>query len=321
MKKFLVTIVALASVLCAMAQTNERPIPIGVYVSDSATAISPMAYSLLEDKLLQIVTANGLGADNHASFFLTCSVNLTDKEVISGAPTRIIQNADVSFYIADMQTCRVYESVTISARGVGENENKAFVSVFKNIKPSSQEMKTLIANASKEIVAYYESQINNYIKQAEALAKLGEFEQALYILSVVPDVCEGYNRINDAAVDIYQKMIDNESLVMLQKAKTIWAAGHSYEAAMEAGEYLAEVSPYSTCYDKAEALASEIKEFVIAERAYDRQQAEQEIAWSRMMAEKEHALKEKEIDAWKAVGVAYGQNQPTQSYEMWWDHH
>lgn len=320
MKKFLVTIVALGSVLCAMAQTNQKPIPIGVYVSDSATAVPAMAHSLLEDKLLQIATENGLGADNHASFFLTCSVNLTDKDVISGAPTRIVQNADVSFYVADMQTRRVYESVTISARGVGENENKAFTSLFKSIKPSSPEMKNLIANASKEIVAYYESQIDNYIKQAKALAKLGEFEQALYILSVVPDVCEGYDKINDMAVEVYQKMIDNESLMLLQKAKTLWAAGHNYEAAMEAGNYLAQVSPYSSCFAEAEALAVEIKQFVIAERAYDRAQAEEELAWSRMMAEKEHALKEKEIDAWKEVGVAYGQNQPTQSYEMWWAH-
>ena len=320
MKKFLVTIVALGSVLCAMAQTNQKPIPIGVYVSDSATAVPAIAHSLLEDKLLQIATVNGLGADNHASFFLTCSVNLTDKDVISGAPTRIVQNADVSFYVADMQTRRVYESVTISARGVGENENKAFTSLFKSIKPSSPEMKSLIANASKEIVAYYESQIDNYIKQAMALAKLGEFEQALYILSVVPDVCEGYDKINDMAVEVYQKMIDNESLMLLQKAKTLWAAGQNYEAAMEAGNYLAQVSPYSSCFAEAEALAVEIKEFVIAERAYDRAQAEEELAWTRMMEEKRLDVEVIEIEAWKEVGVAYGQNQPTQSYEMWWAH-
>lgn len=113
-------------------------------------------------------------------------------------------------------------------------------------------------------------------------------------------------------------MIDAESLKMLQKAKTVWAAGHNYEAAEEAGMYLAEVSPYSSCYAEAEALAAEIKEFVISERAYDREQAEEEIDWLRKMEERRMDLEEKQIDAWRDVGIAYGENQQEMHYDMWW---
>lgn len=317
MKKIIMTFVAIASVVCAVAQSS-KPIPIGVYTSSDEAIVPTMAQSTLTDKMRQIVTLNGLGADNRAQFFITCAVNLTDKDVITGAPTRIVQNADLTFYIADAGTQRIYETYAMSVRGVGENENKAFISAFKNVKPTSPELKGFVERATKKIVEYYESQIDNFIKQAEALAKMGEFESALYILSAVPDVCEGYDRVNDAAIDVYQKMIDAESLMMLQKAKTVWAAGHNYEAAEEAGMYLAEVSPYSSCYAEAEALAAEIKEFVISERAYDREQAEEEIDWLRKMEERRMDLEEKQIDAWRDVGIAYGENQQEMHYDMWW---
>ncbi|MBQ8494095.1 MAG: hypothetical protein IJ464_07480 [Alistipes sp.] len=317
MKKIIMTFMAVATVMCAMAQTS-KPIPIGVYVSSDEAIVPAMAQATLTDKMRQVVTLNGLGADNHAQFFITCSVNLTDKEVITGAPTRIVQHADLTFYIADAGTQRVYETCAMSVRGVGENENKAFASAFKNVKPTSQEFKGFVERASKKIVDYYESQIDNFIKQAQSLAKMGEYESALYILSAVPDVCEGFDKVNDAAIEVYQKMIDGESLKNLQKAKTVWAAGHSYEAAEEAGGYLAEVSPYASCYAEAEALAEEIKEFVIEERAYDREQAEEQIDWWRTMAENEQYLEEKRVDAWREVGVAYGENQQEQHYGMWW---
>ena len=318
MKRLLFTIVALAVAVVATAQTPIKPIPIGVHVSEDTTIVPDYARSLLYDRLNQIVTANGLGTDNNSPFFLTCSINLTDKDIIAGAPMRIVQNVDISFYVADVQTHRLYETCTLSARGVGENENRAFIAAFRNIKSSSPELKRLIATASTEIVAYYDSQIDNYIKQADALAKMGEFEKALYLLSMVPDACEGYGRVNDAAIAVYQKMIDGNSLKMLQKAKSVWAAGHDYAAAEEAGLYLAEVSPYSSCFAQAEALVAEIKEFVISERQYDRKQAEEEIAWLRKIAENEQDIERNRVNAWREVGVAYGNNQPKQTYDMWW---
>ena len=140
----------------------------------------------------------------------------------------------------------------------------------------------------------------------------------MYVLSVVPDVCAGYDKVNDAAMDVYQKMIDAESIKLLQKAKAVWAAGRSYDAAQEAGSYLAEVSPYSSCYDEVETLVAEIKEFVVAERQYDREQAEAEIDWLRKIAERELDVSERQIDAWRDVGVAYGENQQRQYYRVWW---
>lgn len=318
MKKIIMTVVALVSMVYAVAQNNNKAIPIGIYVSEKATQLPDYAYSILTDKLRQIAVSNGMGADNHAPFFISCTVNLTKKDVIASAPVRYIQHADVSLYIADNQTERIYETYTISVKGVGDNEDRAFVNAFKNISPSHPAVKQFVVNGSKKIVEYYESQIDRFIAQAEGMAKMGEFESALYLLSTVPNVCDGYDKIADAAVRMYQTMIDYEGQKLLQKAKLVWATGHSYDAAIEAGEYLAEISPNANCYDKAEALATEIQKYVISERNYDKKQAENEVAWIRKMAENERKLTEKYLNAWRDVGVAYGQNQPDQVYHVWW---
>ena len=318
MKKIIMTVVALVSMVYAVAQNNNKAIPIGIYVSEKATQLPDYAYSILTDKLRQIAVSNGMGADNHAPFFISCTVNLTNKDVIASAPVRYIQHADVSLYIADNQTERIYETYTISVKGVGDNEDRAFVNAFKNISPSHPAVKQFVVNGSKKIVEYYESQIDRFIAQAEGMAKMGEFESALYLLSTVPNVCDGYDKIADAAVRMYQTMIDYEGQKLLQKAKLVWAAGHSYDDAIEAGEYLAEISPNANCYDKAETLATEIQKYVISERNYDKKQAENEVAWIRKMAENERKLTEKYLNAWRDVGVAYGQNQPDQVYHVWW---
>lgn len=331
MKKILSTLLALACVTSLAAQTAPAPraVPIGVYVSDNPEVIPTIAQASLTNKMRQIVTSNGMGADNRASFFITCTVNVTDKEIMSGPPMCIVQNADVTFYIVDAQTDRIMETTTVQTRGVGETDNKAYISAFKAIQPKSSTMKAFVASANNKIIGYYESQIDNIIRQADALAKTGDFEAALYALSAVPDVCEGYDKVNAAAVEVYQKMIDEESIALFRKAKTVWAAGQDYASAAEAGEYLAEISPYSSCYGDAETLAAEIKEFVRSEHAYERAKEEdalarerkledEALAWERKMDTQRNKLRSQEIAAWKEVGVAYGQNQQPVTYNDKW---
>lgn len=331
MKKILSTLLALACVTGLAAQTAPAPkaVPIGVYVSDNPEVIPSIAQASLTNKMRQIVTSNGMGADNRAAFFITCSVNVTDKEIIAGAPIRIIQRADVTFYIVDAQTDRIMETVTVQTSGVGENDTKAYIAALKSIQPKSSSMKAFVANANRKIIGYYESQIDNIIRQADAVAKTGAFEAALYALSAVPDVCEGYERVNAAAVEVYQKMIDEQSIALYRKAKTVWGAGQDYASASEAGEYLAAVSPYSSCYADAETLAAEIKEFVRSEHAYERAKEEdalarerqlqdEALAWERKMDAERNKLRSQEIAAWKEVGVAYGQNQQPVTYNDKW---
>ena len=138
------------------------------------------------------------------------------------------------------------------------------------------------------------------------------YDNALFILSAVPDACPSFNKVNDAAVRVYQIMIDKESLEALQAAKATWASAHTYDSAREAAEYLALVSPYSTCVAEADKLGAEIKEFVVKEHEYDK-------ALQEKLIKMEHDLEKSRIKAWRDVGVAYGENQQqTVVYNRWW---
>lgn len=351
MKRFCLLLAA-ALVWCgASAQDILQPTPkksvaIGVFVTDQAELVPPAAASTLSNKMMQIVTANGMGANNSSQFFITSLVHINDKQVVGGAPTRVMLDAEVVFYIVDSATNKVFETTSVAAKGVGANEIKAYTAALKSVQPRSPEMVSFVQRANEKIVAYYESQIDNIIKKSDALAKTAQYEAALFELSAVPDVCERYDRIAAQGVEVYQKMIDESSQQAYAKAKTTWAAGQSYAAASEAAGYLATVSPYASCYPAAEALATEIKQFVASEHAYERKLEEEALArerkledetlaWLRKMEEarlqvaptvaatsSEHPQQEpvatQMATDWQEVGEAYGENLKSEGYSMDW---
>lgn len=369
MKK-LFTLLAACLVWAGVSAQTDQPtapksVPIGVYVTDQPELIPTIASKVLENKLMQLVTTNGMGADNTAQFFITSLVNINDKQVIAGAPTKVMLEGEVVFYIVDSYTNKVFETTSVSGKGIGTNENKAYISLLKAVQPRNAEVAAFVRRANEKIIAYYESQIDNIVKKADALAKAGSYEEALFELAVVPDICAGYDKVSAQGVEVYQKMIDETAFAAYAKAKNIWGSGHSYEAAVDAGNYLAEVSPYAKCFADAEVLGAEIKKFVMDEHAYERKKEEEALArerkleddalaWARKMEEakmqaeenkelRAHALAEKKItleqeqlnrereldktrteqeakkiDAWREVGIAYGQNQKANSYSMDW---
>ena len=309
MKKIFLTALALLAMVGAMAQGTKLAVPVGVYMPNDTNLVPEYAQNTLESKMRQIVSANGMGAyDFGSSFFITCDVLVLDKHTLGGAPVRIAQKTETTFYIADANTRRM----TITSEGIGKSENQAFIDSFEQIDVRSSQIKNFVNSANKKIIDYYESQIDHYIALAEGKAKLGAYSEALHILAMVPDVCPSYGKICDAALRIYQIMIDKTSLEALQKAKSIWAAAHTYEGAEKAASYLALVSPYSSCTAEADKLAKEIKDFVTKEHAYDQK-------WNETLLDRTFDLEENRTKAWRDVGVAYGKNQKQPvTYNRWW---
>lgn len=310
MKKIFLTALAIVSVVGAMAQ-NKLSVPMGIYIDEGASHVPSHAQSVLENKMKQIVTVNGVGSSNNSQFFITCFVNELDKHVLGGAPIKHIQKSEITFYIADAQNERIYETLTFTAEGIGNSENEAYLNTFKQIDVRASNISKFVANANKKIIDYYESRLEFIAAEAEALAKLGEFSAAYSLLCYVPVECENYDIIEDMALTIHQMEVDETSRKALQRAKAAWASGHNAECALEAASHLAEVSYYSSCYSEADALANEIKAFAIEDHYYNREQLEKHLDWMR-----NH--EDKKVKAWRDVGVAYGRNQQPTCYRVWW---
>ena len=98
MKKYLI-IISLLCVLTAKAQERFDDIgriTIHAYVP-SNEKLPPESQKLLETKLSQIITANGISDnENCVRFVMTAKINVISKDIVAGPPQRISQRLDIT---------------------------------------------------------------------------------------------------------------------------------------------------------------------------------------------------------------------------------
>lgn len=306
--------------LCSnlFAQNNEAKaddfgrIALTTYLDGSKTIIPKGAYNLLRNKLSQISTQNGLGGSIPQRFIITANVNVITKDITATAPAMHALTLETTFYIGDGVEGTLFSSTSLSSKGVGETEEKAFIAALKSIKPSSSEFTELIETGKRRIIEYYNANGDMYISKAKALAKEERFEDAIYMLLCIPEVCKDvYTKAMDEVAVIYQAKIDTESAKYLAEAKAIWAAGMDYDSAERAARMLGNIHPDAACYSKAVALSNEIAKRVkeLDAREWQYQLTEQKNAHAEQMAQ---------INASKEVAVSWAKNQPKTVYNVYW---
>ena len=152
--------------------------------------LSDEAAKLLHTKLTQIVTANGV-ADNEyiTRFILTARINVLTKDIVAGLPQRISQKLEITLMMGDVEADKLYSTMTITAMGVGTSETKAYIAAIKNIKPRNAEITAFMEESKQKIVDYYETNSEEIIAAAKKLAGMQNYEEALTLLSSVPNVC------------------------------------------------------------------------------------------------------------------------------------
>lgn len=307
MKKLMILAAALTVVSAAVA-AGTKSVPLTIAVPEQAEYVPQAARAALENKMRQIADLNGMSATGDAGqFFLTCVVTVQDKQVVGGAPVKIAQQVDVTFYVADAVNEKVFGMANVSARGVGESETKSLLSALRQIAPAQPALKTLITESSAKIIAYYEEQCDNIIRKARTLAEARAYPAAFFQLSLVPEQCACYGKILAEAERLVLEYREFEAQAMLAKARAVWSAGMDRDAAAEAAEYLAQIPHDAKCHAQALELMKEIKARVKDDIDFDRKQLE----W-------EQKNKQDIIKGWRDIGVAYGNNQKTVTYSPAW---
>lgn len=250
------------------AQNNEgkvddfNRIAIVPYVSDQVENIPLSAKNNLQSKMAQILTKNDIaGSTGYASqFIMVPNVSVLSKEVLASAPPKVVLNLEVAFYIGDGVNGVKFGSAVVNVKGVGNNENKAYLSAFRNINTNNTELANLINKSKKRILEYYNDGCDFILKEADNLAKQNKFDQALYVLSSIPVVSKDcFNKAQDKIGGIYKQKINRDCAVLLNQATNAWNSGQDYESAKEASMYLNQIEPNSNCYSKVSNLANAIK--------------------------------------------------------------
>jgi len=313
MKKLIIFATIVAMIICPallQAQTKNEPSAIALYVmlSQEIDELSEAARVVLSNKLIQVATANGIsGKEGFGRFFITAVPALMSKDIVPGPPQQIAQNMEVTLYIGDYFEQKIFASTSISCKGVGTNETKAYIEALKNLNANAPQMRAFVESGKKKIIDYYVTQCDNIINKAKSLANQKNFEEAIYLLTSIPEaVPDCYSRALVEAEGIYQQYIDHLCNVNLAHAKSAWVAEQNSSGAQKAGEYLSYIYPDAYCYGEATILYNEIRGKVLDDWHFEMKKYQDDVN-----------LQRQRIRAWRDVGVAYGENQRA-TYNLKW---
>lgn len=284
--------------MTAYAQNNG--IQLYLYAPNQVENIPESSMEYLLNNLSSAVTADGLAAQNEymTQFVLMPKVNVASKNIITNTQTQVVLNIDISLQVIDGMSGTLYASSTVNVKGVGTNETKAYNSAFRSINKKQQQIVVLAKTAKQKILSYYEAEAGNIIKKANLLAAKNNYEEAFYLLSMIPSQCSKFDASISAGLSLWEKYKNYSCNTNLAKAEAIWISGQDYNAAIEAGKYLSQILPDTECYGKAIQLYNEIKKKVGDLWKFEMKQYDTE-----------SELKKAKILAFQAIGVAYGRGQ------------
>ena len=320
MKKLI--IFCLASGLCFLTASAQNTlsksddlarISLTPVVPEQMDGMPENALSVLDNKLQQIATSNGLGGINYNTrFIITCKVVLITKDIIPGPPGMHAYNMDVTLYIADYFSKNVFATTTISAKGVGTNENKAYINGITNINAGSSQFKSFVEKGKQKIIEYYNSRCDFIIKEALTMASTDQYRQVIYKLMSIPDVCKDcYDKAMNEVPDVYKRFINYVCNKNLAAAKAVWTANPNSTGANAVAGYLADIYPDAACYGDAQKLIGEIGKKILADEKRN---------WNFMLKvwDDNVSLESQRINAMREIGVAWGNNQPQTIYDVNW---
>lgn len=307
-RKYALVVTLLACFSIETRAQNDCPIPMMVVVPMQADTLAPMVQTKLESKMRQIVTMNGMeGGASFSNFAIVANLMECSKEVTSGLRPLVTVTTDLELYVGNNYTGEKFASTVITLNGAGRNESKAYGSAFGSINTGNAEIQRFVKDAKLKMTQYYETQVPNIITQARGFAFRREYEEALCLLTSVPICCSRYAEVEQCMLDIYQQYVDYDCAVKVNKARAIWNASQGKESAVLAGAYLVSIDPASSCWDDALTLAETIRT-----RIGDDWEFSKELMRDAVMLEKA------KIEAIRAIGVAFGQNQKTLTVRENW---
>lgn len=308
--------------LILFAQNNQGKaddagrIALAAVVSDQIEGLTSSAQSNLQNKLHQIATKNGMGGSSlNNRFIITANVVVLTKDITPTAPPMQAYTLEITLYIGDGVEGTLFSSTSVTLKGVGKTETKAYMAALKNLKVADPKYQSFIEQGKNKIIEYYNSKCDFILKEADALVSQNEFDAAIAKLVSIPEVCkECFDKAMDKIGPIYQQQIDRQCKMDLAEAKNVWNANQDVSGASQASNYLGNVDPNSSCYNEALNFSN-----VIAKRIKELDQRE----WNFKLKQQQDDvdIQKSTIKAARDIGVAYGNNQPqnvTYNFRGWW---
>lgn len=329
MKKLIITL-ALIAILSPLinAQVNLNDfgrIIINPYLP-SSLSIPNEARNLLETKLKEITSLNGMcGSSANPRFIITANVNIATKDIIAGAPTKVSQRVNLTLFIGDAINNTVFSSTTLSLIGVGENEIKSFIEAFDNLNPRSKLIIDFVEEGKNKIISYYTAQCDFITKDVESLINKQQYNEAIYTLALVPQVCKDcYMQSQNKMQAVYKQKIDYEGVLFLTNARAIWMATPNSTGADQVRAIIDKINPMAECYREIAPFIKTIQAKILADEKRQWQFEMKQYADNLEREKKEYdnnvEREKRRLEACRQIAVEYAKNQPktiSYSYIIW----
>jgi hypothetical protein len=203
----------------------------------------------------------------------------------------------------------------VNVTGIGTNETKAYINAINKINPRDPNIKTVIEESKAKIVAYYNQACETILKEARALSAQGKYDQAIYNLSLVPDVCSAcYQKTLRLQGEIYTAKIETEGKQAFQQARSLWARSPNKESAGEVTRWIAKINPGVSFAGQVSSFVKQVSATVEAQELREWEQQVREyndrVEAGKKQADRAYHLEQMQIRAFRDVAVEYAKNQP-----------
>lgn len=308
MKRFLL-ISLLSCLLGGMACAQDCDIHLMAIEANPDGEMPEAAGEYLFNRLCTAITGDGISATGqYAQFFIAAKALPLYEQAVTGAPVKTALTLSLNLYIGDYWGEKVFDRMSLEIRGVGESRERAYLNAFRSLNKNNQQVANFLEKGKQRIIAYYDAEYNNIIREAQRESALRNYERALFLLGAVPVCCNGYDAVADELVKTYHEYIDYNCDRLLMQARNAWAVQPDQRGAAEAARILNQLEPDAACYGDAMDLYREIKDKMKDD-------------WNFEMREKYKdsiELRKQTIEAARAVGVAFGEGQQPQTTNLMW---
>ena len=296
-----IILVSLALIPALFASAQDCSLRIGIAPIEQGEKVPERINTQIEPILTRAISKFGIVADPfYSQFFVAGRFDHTLDDIVSGPPTRYAIKTTFTIYIGDAVNQQVYATTSLELQGIGNSEERAYISALNTLTSKNGELSNFIEGAKSKIIEFYNKNYKSYLAKARTAMKLRDYEQALLYTSSIPECSAGYGEASELTSQIFQSNVDYDAEMLLAQARAVWAANPTIEGASEACSYLAMIDPSAKCYPAAKALGEQIGRTVKDDIDF----------WTKGVYKDNVNIEKMRISAARDIGVAWAKNQP-----------
>ena len=97
---------------------------------------------------------------------------------MSGPPVSTALTVQLTLYIGDAVGQKVFSTLTVDAKGVGTNINRAYINAFRAINGNNVKIQEFIREGKEKIISWYNSNYRQILVKAQKSASMHEYDAA-----------------------------------------------------------------------------------------------------------------------------------------------